>query len=108
MQFFFILLGGGGLSGASSSISSGGAGIAIGGGMGGGGGGAYMVPADVAFLFDASKLGDKKEEYFRKYIAFAKRVIELHPPSLEGYHYGAVIYSDSGIMQFDFEKYVYV
>ena len=108
--------GGGGASGSSSSSSSsswvssgrfGGGGGGFGGGFGsGGGGGGCMVPADVAFLIDASKLGDKKDEYFQRYIAFAKQVVAFHPPSVEGYHYAAAIYSDSGIMQFDFEKYV--
>lgn len=63
-----------------------------------------MVPADVAFLFDGSKLGDKKNEYFARYIAFPKLIVNLHPRSVEGYHYGAVMYSDNGIMQFDFGK----
>ena len=94
---------------STSSWASGGAGswAAAGGawGVGGGaGGGGCMVPADVAFLFDASKLGDKKEEYFKRYIAFAKQVVDFHPPSLEGYHYAAAIYSDNGLLQFDFEK----
>lgn len=92
----FCVPGGGGASGV---------GTLGGGGMGGGGG--CMVPADIAFLFDGSNLGDKKEQYFRRYIAFAKQVVDYHPPSIEGYHYGAVLYSDSGIMQFDFEKYVF-
>jgi len=74
------------------------------GGGGGGGGGGCLVPADVAFLFDASKAGDKKDEYFQRYIAFAKQVVDFHPPSIEGYHYAAAIYSDNGLLQFDFEK----
>jgi len=63
-----------------------------------------MIPADIAFLFDASKGSSKKKEYFETFVEFAKQVIGYHQPSLEGYHYGAVVYSDSAHVQFDFEK----
>lgn len=69
-----------------------------------GGGEGCTVPADVAFLFDGSKISEKKGEYFKKYIEFAKQVVDRNPPSLEGFHYGAVAYSKSGELQFDFEK----
>lgn len=106
MNFILYLKGGGGANGMAGSISGGG--MAGGGGSFGGGGGGCMVPADIAFLFDGSNLGDKKEQYFQRYLAFAKQVVDYHPPSIEGYHYGAVLYSDNGVMQFDFEKYVLV
>ena len=113
MTLIFSCKGGSSAASGSSSASSGsswasgGAGswAAAGGAWGGaGGGGGCMVPADVAFLFDASSLGEPKEEYFKRYIAFAKQVVDFHPPSLEGYHYAAAIYSDNGLLQFDFEK----
>lgn len=67
-------------------------------------GSSCMIPADIAFLFDALKGSSKKKEYFETFVEFAKQVIGYHQPSLEGYHYGAVVYSDSAHVQFDFEK----
>ena len=100
-----FLLGGTALLGGSSK----GGGSSTGGGSGTGGtGDDCLAPADIGFLFDgtANGDGDKKKKFFEKYIEFAKRIVEDHPPAFDGYHYGAVVYSDEGKLQFDFEKYV--
>ncbi|XP_065668321.1 uncharacterized protein PF3D7_1120600 isoform X6 [Hydra vulgaris] len=61
------------------------------------------VPADVAFLFDGSLGNENKEKYFNRYIEFAKQVVNYHPPSMQGYHYGAVVYSDTAELKFNFD-----
>ncbi|XP_065684611.1 metacaspase-2 isoform X3 [Hydra vulgaris] len=61
------------------------------------------VPADVAFLFDGSLGNENKEKYFNRYIEFAKQVVDYHPPSMQGYHYGAVVYSDTAELKFNFD-----